>query len=83
MRAQLLVASGQPLPAEMLHRVPRGHAVEVRLYAEDVAAGFIPVSGELTTLEFRQLPGVRVAAGFTPGSQVPTFYDSLLAKIIG
>ena len=51
-RAQLLVAAGEPLPPEMLNTTPHGHAVEVRLYAEDVAGGFIPVAGTLDTLEF-------------------------------
>lgn len=82
-RAQLLVASGEPLPREMLESSPRGHAVEVRLYAEDAAAGFVPSSGMLTTLEFPQLHGVRVDAGFVSGSQVSTFYDPMLAKVIG
>ncbi|CAN5754378.1 biotin carboxylase N-terminal domain-containing protein [soil metagenome] len=82
-RAQLLVAAGEPLPPEMLLTTPVGHAVEVRLYAEDVAAGFIPVSGTLTTLEFPTLPGIRVDAGFASGSVVSTFYDPMLAKIIG
>ncbi|BBX03652.1 acetyl/propionyl-CoA carboxylase subuit alpha [Mycolicibacterium moriokaense] len=82
-RAQLLVASGAPLPEEMLHTAPRGHAIEVRLYAEDVAAGFIPVSGTLTTLEFPEFDGIRVDAGFTSGSTVSTFYDPMLAKVIG
>jgi propionyl-CoA carboxylase alpha chain len=82
-RAQLLVAAGEPLPPEMLHTSPNGHAVEVRLYAEDVAAGFIPASGTLTTLKFPELPGVRVDAGFTSGSAVSTFYDPMLAKVIG
>ncbi|QRY42773.1 biotin/lipoyl-binding protein [Mycolicibacterium boenickei] len=82
-RAQLLVAAGEPLPDEMLATIPNGHAVEVRLYAEDVAAGFIPVSGTLHTLEFPELPGVRVDAGFTSGSTVSTFYDPMLAKVIG
>lgn len=82
-RAQILVASGQPLPAEMLDVTPRGHAVEVRLYAEDVAAGFIPVSGTLRTLEFPALAGVRVDAGFASGDAVSTFYDPMLAKVIG
>jgi acetyl/propionyl-CoA carboxylase alpha subunit len=81
-RAQLLVAAGEPLPPEMLHTRPRGHAVEVRLYAEDVAAGFIPVSGTLTTLEFPTLDDIRVDAGFTSGSRVSTFYDPMLAKVI-
>jgi propionyl-CoA carboxylase alpha chain len=82
-RAQLLVAAGEPLPPEMLNTTPHGHAIEARLYAEDVAAGFLPVAGALTTLEFPQLRGVRVDAGFTSGSQVSTHYDPMLAKIIG
>ncbi|MBN3511514.1 biotin carboxylase N-terminal domain-containing protein [Mycolicibacterium sp. GESEQ-9] len=82
-RAQLLVAAGEPLPEEMLDTIPNGHAVEVRLYAEDVAAGFIPASGTLHTLEFPELPGVRVDAGFASGSTVSTFYDPMLAKVIG
>jgi acetyl/propionyl-CoA carboxylase alpha subunit len=82
-RAQLLVAAGAPLPEEMRNTAPKGHAVEVRLYAEDVAAGFIPVSGTLSTLEFPELPGIRVDAGFTSGSRVSTYYDPMLAKVIG
>ncbi|OYD66520.1 acetyl/propionyl/methylcrotonyl-CoA carboxylase subunit alpha [Rhodococcus sp. OK302] len=82
-RGQLLVASGAPLPEEMLDVTPRGHAIEVRLYAEDVAAGFIPVSGTLTTLEFPEFPGLRIDAGFRSGSEVTTFYDPMLAKVIG
>ncbi|TAM72270.1 biotin carboxylase N-terminal domain-containing protein [Mycobacterium sp.] len=82
-RAQLLVAAGQPLPAEMFDITPHGHAVEVRLYAEDVAAGFIPASGTLHTLQFPDLAGVRVDAGFASGSVVSTFYDPMLAKVIG
>ncbi|ABM11193.1 acetyl/propionyl/methylcrotonyl-CoA carboxylase subunit alpha [Mycolicibacterium vanbaalenii] len=82
-RAQLLVAAGHPIPSEMLHATPRGHAVEVRLYAEDVAAGFVPVSGTLTTLEFPTFDGIRIDAGFTSGSKVSTFYDPMLAKVIG
>lgn len=82
-RGQLLVASGQPLPPEMLDATPTGHAVEVRLYAEDVAAGFMPVSGTLHTLEFPTMDGLRVDAGFESGSTVSTFYDPMLAKVIG
>ncbi len=82
-RAQLTVAEGQPLPPAMLGTSPVGHAIEVRLYAEDVAAGFIPVSGTLSTLEFPDVEGIRIDAGFTSGSTVSTFYDPMLAKIIG
>lgn len=82
-RAQLLVAAGKPLPLEMLSVDALGHAVEVRLYAEDVAAGFVPVSGRLTTLEFPNMPDIRVDSGFTSGQQVSTFYDPMIAKVIG
>ncbi|MEU6135591.1 biotin carboxylase N-terminal domain-containing protein [Nocardioides sp. NPDC047086] len=57
-----------------------GHAVEVRLYAEDPSADYQPQSGTLTALEF---PGdARVDAGYTSGSAVSTFYDAMLAKVI-
>lgn len=82
-RAQLMVAEGEPLPETMLDTRPVGHAVEVRLYAEDVAAGFIPVSGTLSTLEFPAAEGIRIDAGFASGSTISTFYDPMLAKVIG
>ncbi|MFE7228388.1 biotin carboxylase N-terminal domain-containing protein [Nocardioides sp. NPDC057577] len=57
-----------------------GHAIEVRLYAEDPAADYQPQSGTLTALEF---PGdARVDAGYASGSEVSTFYDAMLAKVI-
>ncbi|WP_213575957.1 biotin carboxylase N-terminal domain-containing protein [Rhodococcus sp. USK13] len=82
-RGQLLVAAGQKLPPEIESPEFNGHAVEVRLYAEDVPAGFVPVSGKLTTFEIADLPGIRVDAGFASGSTVSTFYDPMLAKVIG
>ncbi|QYB00130.1 ATP-grasp domain-containing protein (plasmid) [Rhodococcus sp. USK10] len=82
-RGQILVASGNPLPDEILNPIFSGHAVEVRLYAEDAAAGFMPVSGTLATFEIPDFPGVRVDAGFESGSEVSTFYDPMLAKVIG
>jgi propionyl-CoA carboxylase alpha chain len=57
-----------------------GHAVEVRLYAEDPAADYQPQSGTLTTLAFSG--DARVDAGYTSGSEVSTFYDAMLAKVI-
>ncbi|SDK04285.1 propionyl-CoA carboxylase alpha chain [Nocardioides sp. YR527] len=57
-----------------------GHAVEVRLYAEDPAADYQPQSGVLTKLEFSG--DARVDAGYTSGSEVSTFYDAMLAKVI-
>jgi len=82
-RGQIVVASGHPLPDEILNPVFSGHAVEVRLYAEDTAAGFMPVSGKLAAFRIPDFPGVRVDAGFESGSEVTTFYDPMLAKVIG
>ena len=74
---QLAIASGEPLPAEL--RSPSGHAVEVRLYAEDPLT-FLPRAGRVEHLE---LPGgVRVDAGIEQGDAVPVAYDPLVAKLI-
>jgi propionyl-CoA carboxylase alpha chain len=81
-RLQLEVAAGRPLPPGIgAHH--GGHAIEARLYAEDPAAGYLPASGELHTFEIGPAPGVRVDAGFASGTTVSTFYDSMLAKVIG
>ncbi|GAA4706245.1 acetyl/propionyl/methylcrotonyl-CoA carboxylase subunit alpha [Nocardioides conyzicola] len=61
---------------------PRGHAIEVRLYAEDPAADYQPQSGSLTTFEIPLEGGIRVDAGFESGSEVSTHYDAMLAKVI-
>jgi len=79
---QLLVAEGAPLPAEVLGAEIRGHAIEARLYAEDVAAGFLPVAGRLSRFEIEAVEGLRVDAGVVSGSTVPPYYDALLAKAI-
>ncbi|GAA4373565.1 biotin carboxylase N-terminal domain-containing protein [Nocardioides caricicola] len=61
---------------------PRGHAIEVRLYAEDPANDYQPQSGTLTTFEIPVENGIRVDAGFETGSTVSTHYDAMLAKVI-
>ncbi len=60
----------------------RGHAIEVRLYAEDPAADYQPQSGTLTLFEIPVEAGIRVDAGFETGSEVSTHYDAMLAKVI-
>ena len=79
---QLRVAAGEPLPPEVTGAAFRGHAIEARLYAEDVPAGYLPASGTIDTLEIPPADGLRVDAGFTSGTTVSTFYDSMLAKVI-
>jgi acetyl/propionyl-CoA carboxylase alpha subunit len=77
---QLRVAMGEPLPLTQEDVRREGHAVEVRLYAEDPDAGFLPEAGQLVHL--RWPPGGRVDSGVGEGSEVTTFYDPMLAKLI-
>jgi acetyl/propionyl-CoA carboxylase alpha subunit len=81
-RIQLLVAQGEPLPDDALVATITGNAIEARLYAEDVAAGFLPVSGPVDRFRVAPADGVRVDAGYEDGSTVSTFYDAMLAKVI-
>ncbi|HKW77535.1 MAG TPA: biotin carboxylase N-terminal domain-containing protein, partial [Candidatus Limnocylindria bacterium] len=75
---QLRVAQGERLA--LGEPAPRGHAIEARLYAEDVAAGFLPSTGML--LHVRWPDGVRVDAGYEEGNGVTRYYDPLMAKLI-
>ena len=59
-----------------------GHAIEVRLYAEEPAADYQPQSGVLTRFEIPAGEGIRVDAGYESGSTVSTFYDAMLAKVV-
>jgi acetyl/propionyl-CoA carboxylase alpha subunit len=81
-RLQILVAQGEPLPEEALQPAMLGHAIEVRLYAEDPTNDFLPVSGRLDRFEFFEAPGLRVDAGVESGSEVPIYYDPMIAKVI-
>ncbi|MGY1615482.1 acetyl/propionyl/methylcrotonyl-CoA carboxylase subunit alpha [Geodermatophilus sp. SYSU D00691] len=81
-RVQLQVADGEPLPPEVTGASLTGHAVEARLYAEDVAAGFLPATGTVHRFRVPQLPGLRVDAGVADGSVVGVHYDPMLAKVI-
>jgi acetyl/propionyl-CoA carboxylase alpha subunit len=77
---QLRVARGEPLPVTQDDVTTSGHAVEVRLYAEDPAQGFLPQAGRVLHLAWPE--GVRVDAGIEKGTEVSTHYDPLLAKLI-
>ena len=80
---QLRIAAGERLPLAQEDVIQRGHAIEVRLYAEDPDAGFLPGSGKLQTL---QLPApsryVRIDSGVIEGDTVTIFYDPMIAKLI-
>ena len=79
---QLRIAEGEPLPPEVREATISGHAIEVRLYAEDVLAGFLPVTGTLHRFAIPSGPGLRVDTGFRDGSVVSPHYDAMLAKVI-
>ncbi|WP_182524997.1 biotin carboxylase N-terminal domain-containing protein [Nocardioides dongkuii] len=78
---QLAVAEGRPVDPAVGSTVT-GHAIEVRVYAEDPAADYQPQSGVLTTFDVPEEPGIRVDAGFASGSTVSTHYDAMLAKVV-
>ena len=79
---QILVAAGEPLSESVLEASPRGHAIEVRVYAEDPYAGFQPVAGTVTTWRLPSGPGVRVDEAVRPGLPLTAEYDPLLAKVM-
>jgi len=81
-RLQLLVAQGLPLPPAVAPARMTGHAIEARLYAEDVARGFLPVSGTLHRFDIPAGQGIRIDSGVESGSVVGVDYDALLAKVI-
>lgn len=83
---QLRVAAGEALPASIVRNksVPAdGHAIELRLYAEDPAQNFLPGSGRLTTLRLPEPSRhVRIDGGVVEGDTVSIFYDPMIAKLI-
>jgi acyl-CoA carboxylase subunit alpha len=79
---QLRIAEGEPLPPRIRDARIDGHAIEVRLYAEDVPQGFVPTAGTLHRFTFPDTPGIRVDTGFRDGSVVSPHYDAMLAKLI-
>ena len=81
-RAQLLVAAGEPLPWQQMSVAQRGHAIEARVYAEDPSRGFLPQAGTITRYREPRMPGVRVDSGVADGAEIPVYYDPLLAKVI-
>jgi acetyl/propionyl-CoA carboxylase alpha subunit len=78
-RLQLEIALGGGLPKAP---VPRGHAIEVRLNAEDPYAGFLPATGKVLLLSWPSWPNIRVDAGIHEGAEISPHYDLLLAKMI-
>lgn len=81
-RWQIMVARGERLPLEQSQITARGHALEVRVYAEDPEHDFLPQTGSLVRYREPRGLGVRVDSGIREGDEVSIFYDPMLAKLI-
>ncbi len=80
-REQVRIAAGEPLP--LTGRAPRsGHAIEIRINAEDPRRDFAPAPGLVTRFRPPLGPGVRVDTAVVEGASIPPFYDSMIAKLI-
>lgn len=81
-REQILVATGEKLSFRQEDLKIHGHAMEVRVYAEDSANNFLPNVGTLSVYQPPRGVGVRVDDGYEQGMEIPIYYDSMIAKLI-
>ena len=79
---QVRIASGEPLNIQQDDILPRGHAIECRIYAEDPYRDFVPSTGRLKRWRPPGGPGLRLDSGVAEGQEVSIYYDPLLAKLI-
>jgi acetyl-CoA carboxylase biotin carboxylase subunit len=81
-KEQLKIASGEPLSFKQEELKINGHAIELRVYAEDPLNNFLPDIGRLQTYVTPKGSGVRVDDGFEQGMEIPIYYDPMIAKLI-
>lgn len=81
-KLQIAIAAGHRLPFAWETITPRGHAIELRLYAEDPENNFFPSPGQILSLRAPSGPGIRLDEGVYEGWTVPNDYDPLLSKLI-
>ncbi|NJC26292.1 acetyl-CoA carboxylase biotin carboxylase subunit [Neolewinella antarctica] len=79
---QINVARGIPLAMKQEDLRIKGHAIELRVYAEDPLNNFLPSIGTLETYQIPTGPGVRVDDGFEEGMEIPIYYDPMIAKLV-
>lgn len=79
---QIRVARGEKLPITQHDLSIKGHALELRVYAEDPLNDFLPSVGNLSTYILPEGPGIRVDNGFEQGMDIPIYYDPMLSKLI-
>ena len=80
--AQIAVAAGERLPWTQAQLSQRGHAIEVRVYAEDPARDDLPQAGRLLLYREPVMPGIRVDSGVVEGGEISVHYDPMVAKLI-
>lgn len=81
-RHQLQIAAGQPLNLTQEQISTRGHAIEVRLYAEDPENNFLPSTGTVSCYIKPEGPGIRIDSGIESNDEISQFYDPMIAKLI-
>jgi acetyl-CoA carboxylase biotin carboxylase subunit len=81
-KEQIRIARGEPLSFTQDDLKINGHAIEVRVYAEDPANNFLPDIGNLQTYVTPKGPGIRVDDGFEQGMDIPIYYDPMIAKLV-
>ena len=81
-KEQIRVARGEPLSFTQADLKIKGHAIELRVYAEDPANNFLPDIGNLQTYITPKGPGIRVDDGFEQGMDIPIYYDPMIAKLV-
>ena len=81
-KQQILVARGEALAFKQEDLEIQGHAIELRVYAEDPANNFLPSIGTLNTYIPPKGPGIRVDDGFEQGMEIPIYYDPMISKLI-
>jgi acetyl-CoA carboxylase, biotin carboxylase subunit len=81
-KLQIKIAEGEALPFKQEDLSFKGHAIEIRVYAEDPANNFLPDIGTLETYVRPQGNGIRVDDGFEQGMEIPFYYDPMIAKLV-
>jgi len=81
-KEQIRIAAGHPLPFTQEEIIPRGHAIECRVYAEDPESGFLPSSGKIVYLREPAAANLRIDSGIYSGCEVSVYYDPILSKVV-
>lgn len=81
-KEQIYIAEGKPIGFKQEDLKINGHAMEVRVYAENPRENFLPDTGTLETYKLPQGPGVRVDDGYEQGMEIPIYYDPMISKLI-